>query len=162
MAISQLELLHGSVITKICRSGKPVSLTLIEPNDKSRSAYNLHGVMIYIKTSKNGKPQKRKGNLVWQFTFNPNNIQEITRYINQGKVQLCLVCAAQKIDDQMEIVFIENTDIQTCLDLTSSNSQWMRVSVRPGESLRVDGPNNDGDPIIVSRNALDNWEVPWR
>lgn len=161
MSIKQFELMHGAVILKICRNRRPLSLTLIE-SDGARAAYNVNmDVNIYIKHSISPQSRQRRDQTVWQFSFSPAHIAELSNLGQKGELYLALVCANDNLED-MEVAFLEPDDIQEGLDLTALTQQTLRVHIEPGKKLRVYGRGGTDSPILIERKRLDDWDVPNR
>lgn len=159
MSIDDYELMHGAVLTKICRNERPLSLTLIETSEP-RSAYQINDVVLYIKHSTISR-RNRNGH-VWQFTFQPQHIEDLQRFKTNADIYLALVCGSKKISDLMHIAFLEPSEVTQCIDLTDLSTQWMSVAYKKRHNLRVGGSKLAGEQIQIKQSALENWVVPGR
>jgi hypothetical protein len=150
MGVNNKELFHGAVLTKLISIDKPISLRLIELNvDQSRSAYLIDtDSYIYIKSSKNPKPSTRDpGVLTWHFTFNTKHLKELNDLRKEKDVCLALVCGQTMIgkdkqedvelDNPIEIGFLDWDSINSCLDLTKQEQQYITVKYRKRHKLEV-------------------------
>ncbi len=164
MPIHKFELMHGAVLTKLCRNDQPIALSLIETRDVHHAAYWINdAIVVYIKHA--SRPRcDRRGQYRWQFTFSAEHIQEITNLARTAKVYLALVCAQPNLEGPMEICFLEPPEVEQCLELANSQQQWVAVEAEPGRSLRAFGQRNSGDEdkLKVPRARLDRWQVPGR
>lgn len=158
MSIKRFELMHGAVLAKICRNDNPVALTLIE-SDGTRATYRINDVFLYIKHSTSPAERVRKEEIVWQYSFAPGHVRELSERMNSGGVYLALVCASTDLTDDMEIAFLQPDEVQTILDLATHKLQSVRVHVAPRRKLRVHGRDQE---LIVERSRLESWDVPNR
>ena len=165
MPIRKFEMMHGAVLTKVCRSDRPIALSLIETSDDQRAAYWVNDALVlYVKHA--GKPhhQDQRGKCRWQFTFTPDQILELSGLSRKSGVYLALVCAQKGFADPMEVCLLEPDEMAACLELDGPSQQWIAVEAEPGCSLRAFGAGNnrDREKIVVSRNRMDQWDVPGR
>lgn len=164
MAIHAFELMHGAVLTKLCRNDQPIALSLIETRDAHHAAYWINdAIVLYIKHCSAPRCDHRSC-YRWQFTFNPDHILEIASLAGTADVHLALVCAQPSLAGPMEICLLEPDEIRQCLDLADTQQQWVAVEAEPGRSLRAFGRRNSDDrqKIVVPRRKLDRWQVPGR
>ncbi len=153
MSIRQFELFHGAVLTKLVRRDKPVTLRLIETNmDDSWSAYKINDVDVFFKHSSSPNEPPEMDGRRWVFTFAQNQLDQI----HGNTPHLALVCGSRDIESNMEICFIENSDVS---ELLSNNAQAITVRLEPGHSFRVSS-SAVIESIIIARNAIDTYEVP--
>ena len=166
MGIKAFELFHGAVLTKLARSGRPISLVMLERGeDEAWSIYRVIDVIVYVKYSTVASVQKRVENaLTWRFTFSPKHLQEIARYQLKGPVYVALVCASANVQDQnMQVCFLEPSEFADCLDVGSSRNEYVVVRYEPGKKLRVWGRANTArNPKLVACKSLDDWNIPGR
>lgn len=164
MPIHEYEMMHGAVLTKLCRNDEPTSLSMIETRDTHWSAYWINAtVVLYVKHATN--PRKdRRGKLTWHFTFTGSNIGELAEFTRQHQTYLALVCAQHDLQGPMEICLFEPDEVQQCLDLAVSQTQWIAVEAEANKSLRAYGAHNNEEraKIVVSRRRLEDWQVPGR
>lgn len=163
MPIDDFELMHGAVITKICRNDRPIALTLIESRDKHRAAYWLNDLVLYIKYCTTPR-KSRGGKTSWRFTFQPEHIADLVDYSEQTEVYLALVCGHHKLNERMEICLLYPDEVTQCLDFSLMDTQWIAVEEEPRKRLRAFGPlnNREDSKLIIERNRVDKWEVPGR
>src|SRR5262245_20581423 len=111
--------MHGSVLTKLVRSDKPITLRMIETNPKETwSAYTLNDeVILYVKYST--KPQQRKKNediLIWSFTFSIEQLVELCNLRQCKNVYVALVCGQRNVNDpNMYICLIDPNEVDECI-----------------------------------------------
>lgn len=159
--IKKYELMHGAVLTRICRNDQPVALTLIESDDQ-RATYKLNdSILLYMKYSTS---PRGNGKLIWKYTFTSDHIRDLQKHMMENTVYMALVCGCENLENtnDMQICFLESEDIKACLDLSFADQQTITVEAKRNESLRVYGSARDKDKLIVARNRLDRWQVPGR
>jgi hypothetical protein len=164
MPIYEFELMHGAVLTRLCRNDQPLTLSLIVTRDEHWSAYWIGDAILYIKYATHPY-EDRQGKLRWQFTFTPDHIADLKDLMTMSdEVYLALVCAHHKLEGTMEICLVEPLEIDLCLDLEEADTQWIAVECEPRKRLRVYGPLNsdEEDKLIIPRKRLDEWRVPGR
>lgn len=152
MPLKEYELFHGAVLTRLVRKDKPVTLRLIETNtSESWSVYRINDVNIFFKHSSNPKDLK-KGGKSWTFPFTDKQLDKINK-----STHLALVCGDKDTKSkEMEICFIESSDVSILL---SESAKSITAHVEKNNSFRVSS-SAVREKIIVSRNAIDNYEVP--
>lgn len=159
MAIYDFELMHGAVLTRICRNERPLSMTLIETSEH-RSAYLINDVVLYIKHSTSAR--SNRGGTVWQFTFQARHIQDLHEFDQQRQLYLAFVCGARTLDDDMHIAFLHPHQIAQCLDLNKHVAQSVSVEYKKRHNLRIGSTVLGREQIQIKQGALENWEVPGR
>ncbi len=51
MPIREFEMMHGTVLTKLCRNDQPIALSLIETRNEQRAVYWVNDeIILYINT----------------------------------------------------------------------------------------------------------------
>ncbi len=163
--IHDFELFHGAVLTKIMRSDQPVALRMIETNTKEAwSAYIINDeVTLYVKYSTKPMPREREsGAFVWTFSFTPDQLAELRKLGQEHFVYVALVCGQRDIaKGSMHVSFMEQAEIDECIDLMDEVQQNVFVKFVPGGKLRVWGPRNSSrNPIKVTRSGLEKWKIP--
>lgn len=160
MPIRGVELMHGAVLEKLCRSDKPVTLRLIETQDDLRSAYWINDVVLYMKHSITPYKRERKGGERWQFNFTESHIADLASLVRKADIYLVLICGRRDFEQPGEIALLKPDEWQNYLDLAKENGQqWLAVQAEPRKSLRVYG-SRSSDEIVVPRNRLEEWIVP--
>jgi len=134
------------------RRDKPVTLRLIETNtSESWSVYRINDVNVFFKHSTNPKDLK-KGGKSWTFPFADKQLDQIN-----DNTHLALVCGDKDIKSkEMEICFVENSEVSRLL---SNNAKSITAHLESGQSFRVSS-SAVKEKIIISRNAIDKYEVP--
>jgi hypothetical protein len=160
MRIHEVELMHGAVLAKLCRSDKPVTLRLIETQDDLRPAYWINDVVLYMKHSVAPRKRKRGERERWQFTFTQSHIADLADLVQEADVYLVLICGQPEFKGAMEIAMLEPGEWQGCLALVASGQQWLAVEAEAHKGLRVYGSCSDDNKIVVARNRLETWVVP--
>lgn len=166
MAIKDIELFHGVVLTKLIRSERPVSLKLLEFNaDTSSAAYLINDeASVYIKHSKSPRERERKNyQAAWIFNFKPEHLAEV-RKLSEGKgVFTALVCGDTSLENarDMQVCFLQPEELSACINLNATKTQTITVANPTRRQLRVWGTANGADnPILVDKGALERWEAP--
>lgn len=161
MPIHKFELMHGAVLTKLCRNDQPIALSLIETRNEQRAVYWVNDeVVLYIKHSTTPRDtEQRRVSTSWRFTFYPEHIALIAQY--RTVTYLALVCA--RADQSGEICLLHPDEIERCLDLNSRETQqWLAVEAEPRQRLRAFGRLNSSEKLVIARDRLDKWQVPGR
>lgn len=161
MSIMDFELFHGLVLTKIVRSGNPVTLRMIETNtSEAWSAYRINDAsFLYIKYRTGPRKTKRPRGLAWAFIFGKDELRQIKNLKQQNPVYLALVCINK---EPHSVCFLEPEDVEKCMDVDARTSQSITVLYQRRKALRVYGPStrNDDTRLAIPRNRLRNWIVP--
>ena len=165
MSIKEFHLFHGAVLTKLIRSGKPVSLSLIEtkPED-SWAAYTINDeVDIFMKYSTSPHFLKRgEGGYSWVFVFNPDQLGQLKGIKAKRPVYIALVCGHKSVKQgRMEICFLNPAEIVQVLDFENATQQSITVRYNTSaKKFRV--VQEREEKFLVSLNELDSWEIPGR
>ena len=160
MFIKQFEIFHGIALTKLLRSEKPISVSLIEIRPtEDWQVYGIIDVDLFVK-HRTGSISlvRRKGGHSWQFTFSPNEICRINK--KDRPVYVALICGQQTIQDEMEICFLKPEQVKKIFPSNSEKPFSLTVRSEPGNSLRVVLDRKVKD--IISRSAIEKWEIPGR
>jgi len=165
MSIKAIELFHGVVLTRLIRGDRPISLKMFEFNaDASSSAYIVNDeVSLYIKHSKSPRERQRKGyNCAWLFTFSPEHLAELRSLGADKAVYTAFVCADRDLEnDCMQVCFLTPEELAQCIDVYAQEQQSLTVANIPRGKLRVWGSQkSSNEPLLISKNVLDKWEVP--
>jgi hypothetical protein len=125
MKIQEQDLYHGAALTQIVEHK---SFTALNRASSKYGHYivnaDRHVFVKYRKTSRSP----------WQHTFSAEEVKALAKAIESSdKVWLCLVCGNQTI------CALGKAEIQTVLDLSANNQQWVRVEVPAGGSCSVSG-----------------------
>ena len=160
MPVREFELFHGSVLTKLVRSDRPLTLRMIEtrPGD-AWSTYRVNDeVSVLLKYSLNRRSLKREKAKAWQwqFVFSPDQMKQLQNAVTW----YALVCGSKFLEDSdMEVCLLDPTQIAELLDLSSTSQQSLTVKRIEGKSLRASSPRL-GEEMVVARNRVDTWNVP--
>lgn len=162
-AVSQYHFLHGAVLAKIVRKDRPLALTLIETNQESWATYKLNDEsVLYIKSCQRPR-MLNNGAIKCFFTFHRKHIDELIELRKNNKLYIALVCAGD-VDDVTvrEIAFLEDYELDRCLDYKHNGSQNITVEIIQGNKLRVFSSINSSDrnKLKIERNRLDEWILP--
>lgn len=157
MTIKQLELFHGSILSKIIRN-KNNKISLIEWSEKDNKAIYLidtpktYSKKIFVKTSGSSRQNKNKS-ISWNFAEVP--------FIKD--CFYAFVCIEAKILDKdtiMEICLIEPDRVLNELFLKNEIKEKQKInltiSLKKGESFRVKRMNGRDIELIINRNQIDN------
>jgi len=157
MPIREYQIMHGAVLAKICRSETPVTLRMIETSNDSRATYIVNDdVFLYMKHSKSPVPQPREAAERWQFTFNRQHLQELTRLADDKPVCIVLICGFSNLQP-VEVCLLECEHFLELVDVTSSSTQTIHVKLKKGaRKFRVTGSGTDQE-LRIARNKLDEW-----
>lgn len=152
--------LHGAVLTRIVKRARPVSLTLIETDEKSWSGYTLNDYVFFIKASTS--PKKDNKGATWTFKISSSEIDQLKDYEQHRKVFLTLVCAGESLNDDSDICLLDFNDITNCLNINERRhcDQLLTIKAVPNNCLRVYGSVNKRRPLKIARNKLDNLAIP--
>jgi hypothetical protein len=163
MPIKKFELLHGAVLTRLTRNNLPMKLQLIKigPDKESWATYIInHKLAILIKSSTSptqGKNNARR----WNFTFQPNQLEELKKLNEQHQVHVALVCGADNLKTQKtEICLIKPAQLTELIKLDASPQQ-ISIDLQDRQQLNVTGClSGINYPIKVPRNGVDQLVVP--
>lgn len=160
MSIKQFEIFHGIALTKVLRSDKPVSVSLIETKPtEDWQVYGIIDVDLFVKhRTKSNSQVRKKGRQSWQFIFSPS---EISRINKEGKpVYVALICGQQNIQDDMEICFLKPEQVRDVFPSDCNKPFSFTVRSEPGNSLWIFV--HRAVRLKVPRNAIEKWEIPGR
>lgn len=165
MSIKEFHLFHGAVLAKLIRSGKPISLSMIETKpDDAWASYTINmAEEIYIKHSATPRANSRgEGGYSWTFVFSPGHISQLNKIQRERPLNIALVCGHKSIkDERMEICFLKPEDVAQVIDFEELASQSVTVRyVNGAKKLRVFQERKV--EVMVSLNELDKWEIPGR
>lgn len=163
MAIKEFELMHGAVLTKICRNDQPIALTLVETRDRERNVYYVNSdTVLYIKHS--ATPKQTNGKSRWQFTFQAEHLEDLTEFSQSGTLYIALVCGSENLKGNMEVCLLYSDELIACLDLTTKVTQWIAVEKEGRNQLRAFGSSNSNNSsqLKIPRNRLDTLKIPGR
>jgi hypothetical protein len=162
MAISEFELFHGVVLTKLLRSKRPISLHMIEARPGERwSAYTVNGeVDLFIKHSTTPRATVRGGEgRSWPFVFGLRQLRQMAESKARGGVYVALVGASRQVkDSQRCICLLTPEEVKELVDCSLRSQQSVTVRLIPGKSLRV--YRGRRAKFKVPQSRLDKWEVP--
>lgn len=128
--IKEFEFYHGSAITRLIHSKKPISVRSF-PNHGNASYVINEKIGLYLKYSTNRLTP-------WRFSFQKDHQAEIDELKSQfGDIILGLIC----FDDG--IVGLDYSEIKTILDSVHSEVEWVSVSRKPRGQYSVNG--SDGE-----------------
>ncbi|HRW99876.1 MAG TPA: hypothetical protein P5280_10315 [Cyclobacteriaceae bacterium] len=163
--IKEFELLHGIVLTKILRS-QGATLRLVETDTRqSWAAYTINdSVIVYVKYALTNREAVKENKTVWSFPFQPSEQKKMKELRKSKPVFVALICGLQDIKshNKMQVCLLEPDEIEKCISLTARSTQTISVENSPNRSLRAYGTLNSADrqKLVVSRNKLDEWEIP--
>ena len=160
MSIKQFEVFHGIALTKLIRSEKPVSVSLIETKPtEDWQVYGIIDVDLFVKhRASSTSLVRKKGGHSWQFNFSPSEISRINK--KDKPVHVALICGQHSINKGMEICFLKPEQVKRIFPSEVSKSFSLTVKSEPGNSLRVIVDRKE--KMIVSRTAIENWDIPGR
>jgi hypothetical protein len=160
MTAKAYEIWHGIVLTKILRSGKPVSLRMIETNPSENwSSYSLNGevnLVVSYSTKYNTVSHGTKSKS-WRFNFTPSQVRQLNNSLLPSWV--ALVCGTKSVDpDKVQVCLLDPSQINNTIDFTKD---------QPGITLRVpDGKEkirvikDRKEAYLVNKSRIDEWNVP--
>lgn len=160
MSIKRFEIFHGIALAKLLRSGKPVSLRMIETRPLSED-WRIYTINIdcdlFVKHRTNRKRGGDKnGNHAWQFSFTPS---EISRILTKDKqVFVALVCGQMNLQDGMEICFLKPEQIMEIFPPESDKTFSFTVKAKPSRMLWVVVERKLRTK--VRRNEIEYWDIP--
>ena len=162
MGIKQFELFHGSVLTKLVRSDRPLTLRMIETHpDDAWAVYTINDqVDLFIKHCASPRGLSRqKGASVWQFVFSSEQVAQL-RDLGAGReVYSALVCGRGNLKrGDMHICLLDPEQLAKLIDLDAAAAQPITVKYLPRKMLRVSAPSRDD--LLVPQGAIDRWQVP--
>ena len=162
MAIKQFQLFHGAVLTQLVRNDRPLTLRMIETHpDDAWAVYTINDqVDLFIKhcASPRGLTRQR-GASRWQFVFSPEQIAQLRALAAEREVHSALVCGRRDLKEgDMHVCLLNMKELVQLIDLESASTQSITVKYLPGKKLRVSAPH--GQDLLISQNALAQWEVP--
>lgn len=159
MAIPEYQIMHGAVLSRICRNDRPMTLRMIETSNDSRAAYNVNDdLYLYMKHSKSPAELKREAVLRWQYTFMPNHLRELRRLMAERPVYLALICGTTDLRP-LEVCLLEPEIFPTLINVAASDVQSIQVKLKSGaRKFRVNGSARSYE-LLVPRNLLDEWVI---
>lgn len=160
MSIRQFEIFHGIALTKLIRSEKPVSVSLIETKPaEDWQVYGIIDIDLFVKhRTKSNSQVRKKGRQSWQFIFSQG---EISRINKRGRpVYVALICGHQSIQEEMEICFLKPEQVREVFPSDADKPFSLTVRSEPGNSLWVFVHRQVR--IKVPRSAIEKWEIPGR
>jgi hypothetical protein len=162
MSIKEFELFHGAVLTRLVRSDRPITVTLIETRPEDTwSVYKIIDSQLFIKHSTSPRPLTREiGGYSWTFTFSPDHINQISDLRKEHPTCVALVCGISNIKQgRMEICFINHDEIPEILELDNPDTQSVTVRYNKGaKKFRV--LLNRKEKLLIYLNAIDRWNIP--
>jgi len=161
MSIKHFEVFHGIALTKLIRNEKPVSVSLIETKPaEDWQVYGIIDVDLFVKhRTKSNSQVRKKGRQSWQFTFSPHEISRINKK-GARPVYVALICGQQNIRDEMEICFLKPEQVKGIFPSAVDKTFSLTVRSEEGHSLKIFVGRKVRD--IISRNAIEKWEIPGR
>jgi hypothetical protein len=160
--ISEFELFHGVVLTKLLRSKRPISLHMIEARPGERwSAYTVNGeVDLFIKHSTTPSATVRGGEgRSWPFVFGLGQLRQMADSKARGGVYVALVGASRRVKDAERCVcLLTPGEVTELIDLSLKSQQALTVKLIRGKSLRV--YSGGKERFKVPQGRLGKWEVP--
>jgi hypothetical protein len=160
MFIKQFEVFHGMALTKLIRSEKPVSVSLIEtrPTSEDWRIYGICDADLFVKHRASSTSLSRgKGGHSWQFIFSSTEIARIHKEGNP--VFVALICGQSNIKNEMEICFLEPDQIEQIFPLDDRAFSFT-VRSKPGNKLWVIVDRKV--KVKVARDAIEQWDIPGR
>ena len=126
MRIQAKDLFHGAALTQIVEHP---SFTALNKVDEKYGHYLVNAnIRLLVKySSPSSSP--------WQFTFNENDLNSICDDIMGEGVNFftCLVCGTETV------CLLSVEQLRAVIDLNAEESQWVRVEIPAGKSMRVKG-----------------------
>jgi len=163
MSVSEFQLFHGIVLTKLVRSDRPITLRMIEtrPNE-AWSSYTLNSdaADLYIKHSTVWRQTERgvKGRS-WSFVFGVNQLRQMAASEKARPVYVALVCGASDTKTKdMQVCLLEPQHLHDLLQPSLDRQQAITVSYHPGINLRVFKDRKER--FKIPQGALEKWRVP--
>lgn len=156
MPIRTFELFHGAVLTKLVRSGHPVTLRLIETG--SLDAWGMYRindeVNLLLKYSTIPKPHNAATR--WDFVVSPTEMTALSK----GTTWLVLIGGSLELHKTtMEVCLLEPDEIKKLFHLKGLRES-VYVRAEQGKSLRVGPPKQGQEELVIPRSRLETWRVP--
>lgn len=113
-----------------------------------------------------------KGNVIWDFQFQTEHIQDIKTYNLKKPVYLALICLHQKPTKKNEwfpgqlsspqICLLNPDNREKCFKLDVEEQQIITVKylLNTQNSFRVNGALNQNKPLTICRTDIDKWKIP--
>ena len=119
------------------------------------STYTINDcVKVLLKHSTNPrKLRNQRGGLSWTFVLSRDQLKQL----QVSRLYLALVCGQRLAKGKMEVCLLTPDEVAKLFDLSSDGQQSVTVKVIPERSLWVSSVK---DEIVVSRNAVENWDIP--
>lgn len=145
MKIQDKDIYHGAVLTQIVEHS---SFTALNKADGKYGHYIVnHDIHLFVKVAKESMKglTKEDEKQTWQFTFNESDLQSIRNEITPNKkLFMCLVCG------QNTICVLNVEQLKQIINITSEESQWVKVEYASGERIQVRGSMKDLDKKFLT------------
>ena len=162
MAVSEFELFHGVVLTKLVRSDRPITLRMIETSPADAwSTYIINDqVTLMIKhCAKQRKLKRVPGAVSWTFVFTADQLRQLQPDGSDRQIWAALVGGGREVKlDTMQVCLLDQQQIQQVLDLHSTKPVSLTVRYEPAKQLRVLLGRRPA--FNVPQTRLDNWALP--
>ncbi len=162
MSIKEFEIFHGSVLAKMTRNKRPLTLRLIETREESWAVYTLNdSIELFVKYSTSPRPLARdKGGYSWTFTFTPEHIAQLRELKKKRPIGLALVCGRKSMKEgRWETCLIKPEELSDVINLDTNIQKSITVRYNAGaKKLRIFLDRQE--KLLVNLNALDSWEIP--
>jgi hypothetical protein len=134
MKIQDQDLYHGAALTQIVEHA---SFKALNRGSEKYGHYLVNKDQhVFIK-------YRTAGGTSWTFTMQGDELKAIRDQINgKSRVFLCLVCG------DVTVCALDQDQIASVIDLKSSTSQWIKVTVPAGKSCRVSGSQGSLQRVI--------------
>jgi len=166
------DMYHGIVLSKLAaRKDQKFNLYMIETRKEDPGSFYAVNESIYLYMKyKTGRISK--DNIIWDFQFKTEHIQDIKDYNEQKLVYLALICLHQKPTKKNEwfpgqiyppqICLLTPENREKCFTLDSIQQQTITVKYRLNtqNSFRVNGELNTNKPLTICRTDIDKWKIP--
>jgi hypothetical protein len=166
------DIYHGIVLSKLAaRKDQKFNLYMIETRKEEPGSFYVVNDKIYLYMKyKTGRISN--GNIIWDFQFQIEHIEDIKSYNEKRPIYLALICLHQKPTKKNEwfpgqiatpqicLLYPENQ--KKCINIDSAKQQIITVKFRLNtqNSFRVNGPLNQNKPLTIYRTDIDKWKIP--
>lgn len=164
--IREREIYHGIVLDKIVNKKGFRHLRPFRTAGTDAAAdYVVNDTStLHLKHSTRPSERKLSDGLFWTFTFAPEHGRRISELMQNGDVNIVLVCGDKTVATikDWNVCMLFKDDVSKLLDLTTVDShQAITVRYMPGTGtwLRVRG-SLKADWEKIPRGRLDQWELP--
>jgi len=166
MRVYKGDFYYGALLSVLINNG--ISPYILETSD-SRKIFELSTnsgkykiYTKYVTSPKRGSNGKR---LLWNFTFNKKEIEEIKRLLNnEGNLYFAFVCGQKEFETgNCEITLLSAEQLKECINIENPYGDQERLSIRKNKgahslsvygSKKADKLNNEDNTIKISRDWI--------